>query len=79
MAPRKRGFCLAGFLSDGSVRVDGRDRRPCEPDLRGMEIWSLDVTRRINVGFAEGWSTSTGALRDMTTGPKVRRDMTQFI
>lgn len=49
----ERGPCVGGPKSFGNVRVDGRDRS-WVLDLEGMEMWSFDVTRRINVDFAAG-------------------------
>ena len=49
----ERGPCGGGPMSPSNVRVDGRDRS-WVLDLEGMEMWSFDVTRRINVDFGEG-------------------------
>lgn len=50
----ERGPCAEGPLSPCNVRVDGRDCKAWVPDLKGMAMLSLDVTRRIKVDFVGG-------------------------
>lgn len=53
MALGERGPWVGGPKSLCSVRADGRERSGV-PGFEGIEMWSFDVTRRINVGFVGG-------------------------